>query len=296
MENKPGYYANIPANVRYDSELSPTAKLLYAEITALTNAQGYCWATNSYFAVLYNLSIRHISRMISQLESKGYIKSELIYEGKEIKERRLYLSNAIDESASTPIDKNVHTSRQICPEGIDESVHTSIDKNVHTPIDRNVQDNTKGFNTTSINTKSNNKKINKKEKLDDEFESLWKLYPRKKGKDSAKKTYLKLRKSENVTYEQVRNGIEMYCKYNEFHNVEEEYIKHGSTWFNQHAWEDDYTCKPKLIKGKRHGFLGKMLNDMDNHRADIIDYGGEIINEQGGGREASWDDASSLPF
>ena len=32
---KPGYWAVLPARVRYDEELRPNAKLIYAEITAL---------------------------------------------------------------------------------------------------------------------------------------------------------------------------------------------------------------------------------------------------------------------
>lgn len=89
------YYAIIPANVRYDSDLSDKAKLLYGEITALTNKEGYCWASNNYFAELYGVKILCIKRNIKDLVDKGYLKSVLIYDGKLVKERRLYLNSNI---------------------------------------------------------------------------------------------------------------------------------------------------------------------------------------------------------
>ena len=63
----PSYYAIIPANVRYDKKLTPNAKLLYSEITALCNKKGYCWSTNKYFAELYDVSNTSISKWISSL-------------------------------------------------------------------------------------------------------------------------------------------------------------------------------------------------------------------------------------
>ena len=85
---KPSYYAIIPANVRY-SNLKPNAKLLYGEITALSSKEGYCFATNNYFAKLYDVTKNTISLWVSQLNKEGFISVELIKKGEQITERRI---------------------------------------------------------------------------------------------------------------------------------------------------------------------------------------------------------------
>lgn len=62
------YYAIIPATIRYNKELKFAERLLYGEITALTNKKGYCFATNRYFSELYNVTVETISRWISHLK------------------------------------------------------------------------------------------------------------------------------------------------------------------------------------------------------------------------------------
>lgn len=80
-----------------------------------------------------------------------------------------------------------------------------------------------------------------------EFESLWEIYPNKKGKDVAIKKYLLARK-QGATYEKIRQGLESYINYCKINNLETQYIKHGSTWFSQKAWKDDYNTN---LKGKK---------------------------------------------
>lgn len=78
MEERPNYYAIIPANVRY-SNITPNAKLLYGEITCLCNKEGYCYATNDYFSKLYNVSKISISKWIKELKNNNFIETEIIY-------------------------------------------------------------------------------------------------------------------------------------------------------------------------------------------------------------------------
>lgn len=78
MENpQPSFYAVIPASVRYNKNLEAHAKLLYGEITALANQYGYCWATNSYFAELYEVDVSTVKRWLMSLKSEKLIKVEV---------------------------------------------------------------------------------------------------------------------------------------------------------------------------------------------------------------------------
>ena len=103
---KPNYYAVIPASVRYDDNISANAKLLYGEITSLCNKEGKCWATNSYFAKLYNVHKKTISAWVSSLVDAKYIEIEIIYaeNSKEIVNRYLRIcGEGIHENTPTPI-------------------------------------------------------------------------------------------------------------------------------------------------------------------------------------------------
>ena len=109
MKEQPNYYAIISAEVRYDNNISANAKLLYAEITALLNMNGECFATNKYFSKLYNKSVVTISKWVNELISNGYISSYYTYKGgtKEIDRRYLsILKGGIKENDKGGIKEN----------------------------------------------------------------------------------------------------------------------------------------------------------------------------------------------
>ena len=152
---QPSYYSILTANVRYDPRLKNHAdcKVLYSEITALSNKSGYCHATNRYFSKLYDRPVPTISKWINLLKDCGYLKIVMIKDGKQIKERHIY-------PISTPINVDVNTYSSKREEGINAGVKA--------PINVDVKE-----NITSINNTSKNKVLSDAQHSTQDVFTLW---------------------------------------------------------------------------------------------------------------------------
>lgn len=84
-----------------------------------------------------------------------------------------------------------------------------------------------------------NKKDNKIVLYNDEFEKLWKIYPKKQGKTKAHYSFIKARQK-GTTFEEIESGLKRYIAYVDKSKIKSQYIKQGSTWFNQQCWQDEY--------------------------------------------------------
>lgn len=104
MEEKPNYFAIIPASVRYNKNLNSSQKMFYGEITALTYKTGECWASNKYFSTLYEVSPSLISNWVKALEKENLITVDYEKKGKEITKRIIriigtqYIDNVFNKS------------------------------------------------------------------------------------------------------------------------------------------------------------------------------------------------------
>ena len=262
MNNKPSFYAIIPANVRYDKELTPNAKLLYGEITALCNQKGYCWSSNRYFAELYDVSINSVSNWIKQLTDKGYIKNKLFYKknSKEVDQRRMYISQV------NPPQENLKTS----PKKLGYPPQNNLDtppRNFGYPPPKNLEDNTT-INTTINNTDEVVVVVEKKNNNNVDFSNLIRsidelLIDYKKDDlllqallNSKEKLFI----SEKNIFETLDDFVEQLKMKGDTHKTEKDFKSHFLNWCRTKR-----KIKEKEKTGEKRKRLTLDVNDLLNY-------------------------------
>lgn len=208
---EPAYYAIIPASVRYDPELRPSAKLLYGELTALCDKTGYCWASNRYFAELYRLSDKTVSELMLQLEKRGHIRREVIRSEKnEVVQRRIYAGVF-----------SVIPSPEKSGEGSPEKSGEPPPKNP--------------AHIVTSNNKQDNPPIAPRGGEADDFDRFWQAYPKKVGKQAARKAFHRVK----TPVESLLRAISEQKRSDQWSRDGGRFVPNPATWLNQGRWEDD---------------------------------------------------------
>lgn len=217
--NEPQYWAVIPSPVRYDENLTPSEKLLYGEISSLTNKTGYCFAANAYFAELYGLTERTIRRMLADLQEYGYIRIEDGNGGR--LRRRIYAGvNPLSPAAPNP-DKNVREPGHFCPGNPDKNVRR---------------------NNKYINQENNPPKAPQGAGADiwdkEAWDRFWAIYPRKVDKAKAIRAWNKL-KADRKLMQIMSAALKAQRASEEWRRDNGRAIPYPSTWLNNRRWEDE---------------------------------------------------------
>ncbi len=248
-EIRRSYWAQLPSEVRYSEELSSTAKLFYAELSALIGEDGYCWATNNYFAGVLGVSERTISRMITQMESAGFIRCEMATNDNG-RERRIYAGAFFPGRGG--IDKNVYTP----PGGLDKIVEGGLDKNVHPNSSRlYIHDNTnppiappEGGNARA-GSKKGGRTVSTPTWKPERFDKFWKAYPNGAGRKAAVRAWDKLKPDDALLVLMART-LEKDMRSEQWARG---IIPRASTWLNSEPWNDDYSKIPGAHCQRSHG-------------------------------------------
>lgn len=197
-KEKPNYYAILTADVRYDRDLNFGTRLLYAEITALSNLSGTCWASDDYFMKLYEVSKRTVQSWLKSLEDKGYINRNVVYKNgtKEIEKRYITL-----------------TQQSALPYSI----------NMRNPIAEICVDSTTSTNTTSNNIKTIVEKPNERYDYSSVIDYLNEVTGYSYRNASSHQTHIRARYKEGYTLEDFKQVID--TKSSEWKN-DKEYSKY----------------------------------------------------------------------
>jgi len=150
---KPTYWARIPAEVRYDPTIPDGAKLLYAEIDALSKKKGYCWASNARLAGWYGKSVDTISRWVAALVASDYISARVVtgdantrylsttpksthelMSGEDAGTIRKNADSTIGKNADSTIGKNADRLSAKMPGGYPQKCRGAIRKNAESSI------------------------------------------------------------------------------------------------------------------------------------------------------------------
>lgn len=213
-----------------EMKLKGNELLVYAIINGFSQEEHQVFSGSlQYLADWTNSTKQGIMKNLKSLVEKGYIgKNEKIING--VKFCEYYATkfrggvNNVDGGMKQSL---IGGSKQSCTNNKD------IDNK-----DNNIDEKIENIYTPSISN-------SEEEVLKSEFEKLWKLYPKKAGKDKSYSKYKKFRTSkkqdEYCTYEEVLKGLEKYLEYikqNTWYSP-----KNGVTWFSNRCWNDEYEIK-----------------------------------------------------
>lgn len=98
----------VPRELWLDKNLTSLEKTFMIEIDSLEDEKMGCFASNKHFMEMFDLTNGNVSRTITNLKNKGYIKINYDYSGKKIKTRHIFINRPpyIDKNNTYQNDSN----------------------------------------------------------------------------------------------------------------------------------------------------------------------------------------------
>ena len=159
----------IPAEILLNKDLSDKEKIILSMILYLSEETKSCFASNKYIASIVNVTANRVSKIISSLKDKEYIKVKLKYktDSKEIEQRQI-----------TPIVENINRYNSKSQEGIGTNNYLDSQNQLY-PIydkDKDIINNIKNknnYNKESLNQKNNKANFEQRDYTDYDFTKLY---------------------------------------------------------------------------------------------------------------------------
>jgi uncharacterized protein YdaU (DUF1376 family) len=182
-------------------------------------------------------------RVEADLEKVGSKSKKNSDAGKASAKARALAKQALAESESTNVGTNVGTSAQ-------------------QTYQRNVNHARSGDTDTDTDIDTEHQKLlakklasdAEKKRLEESFDSFWKLYPKKASKKDAIKAWSKI---EPDKHPEIMQGLANHRTCDQWVKDEGQFIPNAATWLNAERWEDEVKPARPVGVSKHSGFSGQ---------------------------------------
>ena len=196
----------------YYCEWTQDRELLFASENGLNNGSLQLLRDIVSACIRRNIFSERLFKKYGILTSSGvqkqYLKATAKREAVELKKEYLLIS--VPQKRSNVVINSISDGRN----------SISVGRNEQRRVEKSREENYISRTSTERDADS----------LEEFFESIWKLYPIKKGKGQVSKT--KKQKLQRIGYDQIKRCVERFVKDMESEHRDKKYWMHGSTFFN----------------------------------------------------------------
>lgn len=274
-------FTQIPIWVDELEDISDFQARLLGYVYTFQNLSGVAFPSNAHIAKKFHKKPASVQNAISDLYSKGYLRSELVYkeDTKMIEKRFLFVVNPfIEKLVPSSFENDDPITKKLVPSSLEnDDPHNLkvIDNKLTNKLTNRLVNNNVPQSETSDNVSKSDlkkqQKVEEQKQFELQFETIWKKYPKKSGKPMALKAFLKAVKS-GVEIDLISTKLDEYNQQIKLRGTEKQWIKNGSTWFNQQGWLDEYDLQPvkqqktlnRYGREKHNAVVPKFVSEQNN--------------------------------
>lgn len=234
-----GMYLVIPASVAEDVHLRERSKLIYGRIVQLASSTGFCYASNqALLDILAHedprtgetavISERTLQSILAELRDRGHIHMDTgpvpVSSGEEpVIRRRIFVGRKLADMPPPQGGEENCTPANFCTPGV---------KKISPP-----------FNSKNNTSKNIPPVVPGGDEAALLFDRFWAAYPRKTGKEPARRAWKKLSPDLRLC-RVMAAALERQKQSPDWRRENGRYIPYPATWLNQRRWEDELPSGP----------------------------------------------------
>jgi len=240
----------IMSQVWENADVADTDLLLLLAMADFANDDYTCWPSIETLAKRIRKTTRSVTRSVNSLEQKGFIEVLVRGAGRQSSRYKILVSAVKDKQESrgdnlSPVTPMSPQHRQPCHPSPDTGVTSALTPMSTDPLiepsiepPKNHQKKPPKSPKGGVSKKLHHSGLPLDALWKESFEDFWDIYPKKRGKETAKNSWYKLKGDEHL-YCDICNAVIAWSKTEDWLKNDGQFVPNASTFLNQKRWQDD---------------------------------------------------------